>query len=181
MNQASMSEDLRYPVGKWDQEPVPAAGVAAAIDTLAALPGRARAAVAGLDERQLDTPYREGGWTVRQVIHHLADSHANAFLRTKWTLTEETPTIKTYDEAGWAELADGRSLPVEVSLQLLDALHTRWVTLLRSLGPAALDRTFRHPEYPDRPLTLRHLLSLYDWHCRHHVAHVTRLREREGW
>lgn len=176
-----MSDDLRYPVGKWDQQPVSHQEVPRAIDTIAALPERARAAVAGLDEGQLETPYREGGWTVRQVIHHLADSHANAYLRTRWTLTEDMPTIKTYDEARWAELADVEATPIEVSMQLLQALHERWVVLLRSLGPAELDRTFRHPEYPERPLNLRHLLGLYDWHCRHHLAHVTRLREREGW
>ena len=142
-----------------------------AIDAIAAAPAALRAAVEPLDPAALDTPYRKGGWTVRQVVHHLPDSHLNAFVRTKLALTEDAPTIKPYDEAAWAELPDSRDVPVEVSLALLDALHARWVPLLRALPDQAFERTITHPEWP-RPMTLDMLVALYAWHGRHHVGHV---------
>ncbi|HEX6939186.1 MAG TPA: bacillithiol transferase BstA [Longimicrobiales bacterium] len=173
-------EALKYPVGRFDPESeVPHEARAALIDGIAALPARLRAAVTGLTEPQLDTPYRPGGWTVRQVVHHLPDSHMNAYIRFKLGLTEDTPAIKTYDQARWAETADARTLPVDVSLRLLDALHERWVTLLRSFGPEEFARRVRHPEWGE--VTLGFHLRLYEWHGRHHVAHITSLRERQGW
>lgn len=133
----------------------------------------------GLRDAQLDTPYREGGWTVRQVAHHVPDSHMNAYVRFRLALTEERPTIKTYEEARWAELADAKTAPVEVSLALLEPLHERWVRLLRSLSAGDLARTFTHPEHGVR--TLEWMLFLYAWHGRHHTAHITELRKQKGW
>jgi hypothetical protein len=150
----------------------------AAIEQIGATPSRFRTAAAGLDERQLDTPYRPGGWTLRQVAHHLPDSHLNAYIRCKLALTEDAPTIKPYDEAAWARLPDSR-LPIDVSLTLLDSVHHRWVVLLESLSEAEWDRTFVHPEVG--VTRLDQLVALYAWHGRHHVAHVTSLRERMGW
>ena len=138
-----------------------------------------RAAVNGLSKEQLDTPYREGGWTVRQVVHHVPDSHLNAYTRFKLALTENEPTIKPYAEDRWAELADTRSTPIETSLMLLDSLHDRWVRLLRSLQPEDWKKSFRHPELG--LVSLEKNLSLYAWHGRHHVAHVTELRKRMAW
>ncbi|HEV8238135.1 MAG TPA: putative metal-dependent hydrolase [Thermoanaerobaculia bacterium] len=174
------AEDLRYPVGEWDRQPAadPAA-VAAAIATIEALPTRLREAVAGLDDAQLDTPYRPGGWTVRQLVHHVADSHLNAYIRCKFALTEDRPAIKAYEEKLWAELPEAKSAPVEVSLKLLEALHERWVLALRALGEAELDRPYVHPEIGEMPL--RAMLGMYAWHSRHHVAHVTGFRRRQGW
>lgn len=149
------------------------------IDVIAAAPLRMREAVAGLDAAQLDTPYREGGWTVRQVVHHVPDSHMNAYVRVKLALTEDEPTIKPYEEAAWAQLPDSRITPVEVSLALLEALHTRWVDLLRAMDGADFKRSFRHPEHG--AVTLDWLVGMYAWHSRHHVAHITSLRERMGW
>jgi hypothetical protein len=174
--------DLRYPVGKFSR---PKAALSssertAAIKAIAAAPNALRKAVGGLNDAQLDTPYRPGGWTVRQVIHHVPDSHMNAYTRFKLALTEEAPTIKPYDEAKWAELDDGKSKLVEHSLTLLDALHARWVFLLERLQPADFGRTFNHPEW-DAPMSLDVLLAMYAWHGRHHAAHITALRERKGW
>jgi hypothetical protein len=171
--------DLRYPVGRFD----PAAGATAdvrrpAIAAIAGLPMRMRAAVAGLTDAQLDTPYRPGGWTVRQVVHHVADSHLNAYLRLKLALTEEQPTITPYDQDAWTALADSR-LPVEMSLAMLDGVHARWTGLYRSLAAEQFGRTFNHPEIGI--VTLDGQLQMYAWHSRHHVAHITALREREGW
>ena len=149
-----------------------------AITVIAELPMRVRAAVAGLTGAQIDTPYRPGGWTVRQVVHHVADSHTNAFIRLKVALTEDQPTIKPYDQDAWSALADMR-LPIEVSLVLLDGLHARWVALYRSLAPSAFARVFHHPEIG--VVTLDGQLQMYAWHSRHHVAHITSLRQREGW
>ncbi len=175
-----MSTDLRYPIGKFTfPEQATDAQCRQWIDEIAAAPAALRSAVAGLSPEQLDTPYRPGGWTVRQVVHHVPDSHLNSYVRFKLALTEEEPTIKPYDEARWAELPDTRETPVEVSLGLLDALHERWVTLLRSLSPADLERTFRHPEMGVVPL--RKNVALYAWHGRHHIAHITSLRARMGW
>lgn len=149
------------------------------IEVIAAAPLRMREAVAGLSERQLDTAYRDGGWTVRQVVHHVPDSHLNAYVRTKLALTENEPTIKPYDEAAWAKLEDSRVTPVETSLVLLESLHARWCDLLRSIAERDFARTFRHPEHG--LVTLDWLLAIYAWHSRHHVAHITALRERMRW
>ena len=171
--------DLRYPVGRFDRAAtVPFSEKDALVATIAALPERLRQAVSDLDDAQLDTPYREGGWTVRQLVHHVPDSHVNAYVRFKLALTEERPAIKTYKEALWAELADSR-LPIAPSLALLDAVHTRWVALLRDMDEAQYARTLEHPEWG--ALDLWGMLRLYEWHSRHHYAHVTALRERMGW
>jgi uncharacterized damage-inducible protein DinB len=152
---------------------------AAHIQTLRLLPGRLREAVNGLSDHQLDTPYRAEGWTVRQVVHHVADSHANSYVRFKLALTEDWPTIKPYDEAAWANLADSRWLPVEVSLSMTEALHLRWVALLESLSDEDFQRGYEHPKMGRQNLATA--LALYDWHSRHHTAHITSLRAREGW
>jgi uncharacterized damage-inducible protein DinB len=173
-------EDLRYPVGRAERTPALAAGARAQhIDAVAAAPAQLRLAVAGLSDEQLDTPYRPGGWTVRQVVHHMADSHMNASMRFRLGLTEENPTIKPYDEKAWAELSDVRHLPIDVSLRLLDALHDRLVHLLRSVPPSSFSRTIVHPE--NGAMTLDTLLCIYSWHGRHHAAHITGLRARQGW
>ena len=177
-----MDQDLRYPIGRFQRPAaVTAAERAAFIEAIAATPAALREAVRGLDDAQLDTPYRPDGWTVRQVVHHLADSHLNAYARLKLALTEMEPTIKPYDEAKWAALPDSRSPIVAESLALLDALHARWVFLLRAMTPADFGRTLVHPEHPGSPMTLDVLLAIYAWHGRHHVAHITALRERIGW
>jgi hypothetical protein len=171
--------DLRYPVGRHSSvKALTPDQRADCIMQIADAPATLRRAVAGLGERQLDTPYRPEGWTVRQVVHHLPDSHLNAYVRFKLALTEERPTIKPYDQARWAATAEMRA-PVEVSLQLLAALHERWVLLLRGMGPAEFARTLNHPE--SGVLTLDGLLAMYAWHGRHHTAHITGLRERMGW
>jgi uncharacterized damage-inducible protein DinB len=172
--------DPRYPIGRAEILPeITAQRRAELIAQVAAAPAQLREAVAGLDDRQLDTPYREGGWTVRQVVHHVPESHMNAFMRFKLALTEDVPTIKPYDEAAWAKLPDV-ALPVEPSLQLLEALHVRWVALLRAMTPEQFALGFVHPEH-GRTLTLDQTLQIYGWHGRHHTAHVTALRERMGW
>lgn len=173
--------DPRYPVGKFERkDTLTPTERKTLIDDIAAAPARMRAAVKGLSEKQLDTPYREGGWTVRQVVHHVPDSHMNAFTRFKLALTEDTPLIKPYDEAKWAELSDVRDTPVETSLTLLDALHDRWVRLLRAMKDADFRRPLKHPEH-EGTMTLDSMLSLYGWHSRHHVGHITSLRGRMGW
>ena len=171
---------LRYPVGRFDAAAeVPHAQRAALIDSIAATPGRLRAAVDGLNDAQLDTPYRDGGWTVRQVVHHVPDSHLNAYTRFRLALTEDQPTIRPYDEASWARLPDASSAPVAISLNLLEALHTRWDILLRSLSEGDFGRPLLHPEMG--AMTIGTLLRMYEWHGRHHVAHITGLRQRSGW
>jgi uncharacterized damage-inducible protein DinB len=176
-----MLMDARFPVGEFEMEKeVTPAKREAAIAEIAATPGKLRAAVTGLDDAQLDTPYRDGGWTVRQVAHHVPDSHLNAYVRLKLALTENEPTIKPYDEAVWAKLPDSK-MPVAASLDLLHALHERWVVAWRAMTDAEFARRFKHPEYPDRVLTLEWMLFLYAWHGRHHVAHVTELRKAKGW
>jgi hypothetical protein len=173
-------DDLRYPIGHFAAPVTSSSEIRVAhIETLRQLPMCLRAAVRGLNDAQLDTPYREGGWTVRQLVHHVADSHANSYVRFRLALTEDWPTIKPYDEAAWAQLADAKTLPVETSLVLLAALHERWVTLLESLTERDFQRGYNHPESGQVMLTTA--LALYDWHSRHHTAHITRLREREGW
>jgi hypothetical protein len=172
--------DLRYPIGQFqDAGPVTDEQRQRLIDQIAAAPTKLRAAVEGLSAQQLDTPYRPGGWTIRQVVHHLPDSHLNSYIRFRLALTEDEPTIKPYYENRWAELDDARHAPIDLSLALLEALHRRWVLLLRSLGPQDLARTFIHPELG--VVDLEKNLSLYAWHGRHHVAHITSLRERMGW
>ena len=172
-------QDLRYPIGRSDmRSPLAPGERAQRIDAIAATPSQLRLAVAGLSDEQLDTPYRPGGWTVRQTVHHVADSHMNAFVRFRLGLTEVNPTIKPYDEGAWAELADMR-LPIEVSLRLLEGLHERWVHMLQSLHSDAFERTIFHPE--NGPMTLDAMLSLYAWHGKHHTAHITGLRQRQGW
>lgn len=176
-------EDLRYPVGNHDAAaPVTPEQVAGAVEEIRALPERLSAAIDGLSDEQLDTPYRPGGWTVRQVVHHLPDSHLNAYVRLRLALTEHAPAIRPYDEARWAELPDARSLPPAPSLAILRGLHERWSALLAALTPEQLERTWVHPDLPgDGRLTVAQLVVLYGWHSRHHVAHVTALRQREGW
>jgi hypothetical protein len=172
--------DLRYPIGRCPSKSALAFEErAAAIDAIEQTPQRLKAAIAGLAPEQLDTPYRPGGWTVRQVVHHLPDSHMNSYMRCKLALTEDEPTIKPYDEALWAALKDSQETPIEVSLTLLDALHKRWVTLLRGLGPEDFARRLVHPERGT--MTLDDVLTTYSWHGRHHVAHITALRDRMGW
>ena len=173
--------DLRYPIG-----PLPSVTPATdevrtrAIEDIRALPALMRRAVSGLTDAQLDTPYRPGGWTVRQVVHHVPDSHMHAYIRLKLALTEDEPTIKPYNEKTWAELADSR-MPIDVSLGLLDGVHARMVTLFRGMRSDDWARTFIHPEYPEAPRTLDWLVQSYAWHSRHHLAHITSLRRREGW
>jgi hypothetical protein len=173
-------EDLRYPVGRFDPgAEVPHGERAALIESIATAPARLRAAAAGLTDAQLDTVYREGGWTVRQVVHHVADSHVNAYTRFRLALTEEGPTIRPYDEKAWADLSDAVGAPVEISLTLLDTLHVRWVLLLRTLTAKDYERPLHHPD--SGAMTIGTLLRLYEWHGRHHVAHITGLRRRSGW
>ena len=174
-------EDLRFPIGKFDRTrgPMSKEERKAAIDTIADLPQKLAQAIAGLNGKQLDTPYREGGWTVRQVVHHLADSHLNAYVRLKLALTEDTPTIKPYDEAKWADLPDSRVTPVDVSVTLVDSLHARWVVLLRSLKEEDWGRKLNHPE--SGVMTLDLMTRMYAWHSQHHVAHITGLRQRSQW
>ena len=174
-----MTDDLRYPIGDFSPVPESAAINAAALADLEQLPAQLREATANLSNQQLDTPYRPGGWTVRQVVHHVADSHMNGFVRTKLALTEDNPTIKPYAEGEWARLADMR-LPIDISLALIDNLHVRWVAVFRSLTPPQLQRAYVHPEH-GRALTLAWHLQDYAWHGRHHVAHITSLRQRERW
>ncbi len=172
--------DLRYPIGHFSRPASSMAGIRAAhIQTLRMLPERLTAAVEGLSDAQLDTPYREGGWTVRQVVHHVADSHANAYIRTRLALTEDWPTIKPYNEAAWAELADARLLPVKHSLDLLATLHFRWVTLLDSLSEEEFAQGYVHPVLGRQ--SLAEVIALYDWHSRHHTAHIVNLRRRMSW
>ena len=172
--------DLSYPIGKFDfSAKVLAETRPALIAQVAEAPGRFRDAVRGLSDQQLDTPYRPGGWTVRQTVHHMADSHMNCFIRFRLALTEPQPTIKPYDQDRWAALEDARTAPVEVSVSLLGALHNRFVLLLRSLAPGDFARTFRHPELG--VVTLDKYLGMVAWHGRHHVAHITCLRDRMGW
>jgi hypothetical protein len=173
-------EPLRFPIGRFDPAPSLAPGDRPdLLDSIAATPARLRAAVDGLTEPQLDTPYRPGGWSVRQLIHHVPDSHLNAYVRFKWTLTEDRPLIKTYHQAGWAELPDSRDTPIAVSLTLLEALHTRWDHLLRAMTDADFARTLQHPEWGS--IDLNTTTRLYEWHGRHHTAHITALRQRMRW
>jgi uncharacterized damage-inducible protein DinB len=166
-----MPIDRRYPIGPFTYDPdVTAATRAAAIATIASLPRELRTVTAPLTDRQIDTPYRDGGWTVRQVVHHVADSHINAYVRFRWALTEDTPTLKAYDENAWSRLPDAATAPVALSLDLLSALHARWVALLNSLTDDDFARAMVHPKSGQQPLD--RFLQLYAWHGRHHTAHV---------
>ena len=177
MNQATPEQDLRYPIGQFDRdESTPRTEN---IKTIADLPAKLVAAVAGLSDEQLDTPYRPEGWTLRQTVHHLADSHINSLCRFKLALTEdESPTIRPYYEDRWAELGDSK-MPVDVSLAIVDGVHRRWVSLLESMSDADFQREFVHPE--TGTWTLEKVLAMYAWHSRHHTAHITSTRERNGW
>ena len=171
---------LQYPVGRFSvPEEITEAAREAAITELTALPAAMRAAVSGLNDTQLETPYRDGGWTVRQVVHHVADSHMHAYIRVKFALTEESPTIRPYDEGAWAMLPDVVLVPVGVSLSLLDGIHGRWVACLSRLDAEQFTRPFVHPELGPQRIDLS--LLRYGWHGRHHVAHITSLRARMGW
>ena len=175
-----MTEDLRYPIGKLQREDnLSDARRREMIAQIEETPARLREAVKGLSPEQIETPYREGGWTVRQLVHHVADSHLNAYVRFKLAFTEDQPTIKPYEQDRWAETVDGRTAPVEVSLGLIEALHSRWVMFLKSMSAAGFARKFNHPEMG--LLTVEKLLGIYAWHGRHHTAHITELRRRMGW
>jgi hypothetical protein len=174
-------EKLRYPIGKFK----PPVGIRKDdiirwIDYLEMYPQQMRDAVKGLGDSQLDTPYREGGWTIRQVVHHVPDSHLNAYVRFKLALTEDNPTIRPYMEDRWSELYDTKSAPVDVSLGLLEFIHKRWVIVLRNMSETDFKRTFFHPE-SKVTRTLEVVLALYDWHAKHHLAHITELKKRNGW
>ncbi len=172
--------DARFPIGKFHFDgQLSEAQRSSLINDIAGAPAAMRTAVKGLTPEQLNTPYREGGWTARQVVHHVPDSHMNAYVRFKLALTEDEPTIKPYAEDRWAELADTKSTPIEVSLVLLESLHERWVQLLGSIGPDDWKRTFRHPELG--VVALEKNVALYAWHGKHHVAHISELRKRMGW
>lgn len=176
----NMEADQRYPIGKFERGAKPPAEQRRQwIEVMAAAPGRLYAAVAGLDEEQLDTPHRTGGWTVRQTVHHLADSHMNSFVRCKLALTEDEPLVTPFKGALWAELPDAKAGSVISSLAVFEGLQERWVFLLRSLAPAGWERKFLHAEMG--PMTIENLLALYEWHCRHHVAQIFSLRERRNW
>ncbi len=176
-----MDDTQKFPIGKFvpppEYDPVL---VATSIDAIAELPALLRAAVTGLDDTRLDTPYRDGGWTLRQVVHHVADSHTHAVNRTRLTLTTDEPQVAGYDQDDWAGLHDARTLEVEPSLQILTGLHRRWVHLLRSLDEAAWRRAYFHTEYRSR-WPLWQVVALYAWHGRHHTAHVTNVRQSRGW
>jgi uncharacterized damage-inducible protein DinB len=176
-----MTDDLRYPTGKFSFDPqVTPEKRAKATAAIHDAPAALRAAVRGLNDAQLNTPYRPGGWTVRQVVHHVPESHMNAYTRFKLAITEDNPTIKPYDEDAWAKLPDASKEPIETSLVLLDALHKRWVTLLDTMTPEDFARTVFHPEH-QRQMSLDFLLQMYAWHGKHHAAHITALRTRSGW
>jgi uncharacterized damage-inducible protein DinB len=173
-------DKLRYPIGRFTRpEKLSAKERQQAISALEEAPKRLRAAILGLQDGQLDTPYRPDGWTVRQLVHHMPDSHLNAYTRLKLALTENEPTIRPYEEKDWAELPEARTAPVEVSLDLFEALHARWALALRALAPEEWQRKLRHPDMG--PMSVDTLIALYAWHGRHHVAHINGLRQREGW
>ncbi len=174
-----MSEDLRFPIGKFDSDFEVAPELRSSfIKTISDLPKVLNEAVQGLDDDQLDTEYRPEGWTIRQVVHHIADSHLNSYCRFKLALTEDVPTIRPYDEASWAELADNK-MPLDVSFKIIEGIHARWTEMLNSLSDEDFKRKLNHPESGE--WTIEKFLGLYDWHSKHHTAHITKLRERKGW
>ena len=172
--------DLRYPIGKYEPQPFSAELKEQWLNDIKFLPQVLENAILNLDEAQLQTPYRDGGWTVHQLVHHIADSHMNAYIRFKLGLTEDNPTIKTYEEKLWAELDDVKKLPVNISLTLLHALHARWYEAIKNLSDEQWNRTVFHPDQK-KNLTIWHFLGLYAWHGKHHVAHITNLREKMKW
>ncbi len=173
--------DPRYPIGKYEAQPFSDNLKAERIRDIKFLPNDLEVAIQNLDKDQLDTPYREGGWTVQQLVHHMADSHMNAYIRFKWGLTEQTPTIKTYNERDWANLEDVFTVPVNVSVTLLHALHRRWEALLHSITEQQFNNVkIFHPE-KQIEMSLWDLLGIYSWHCRHHVAHISTLKKQKGW
>lgn len=173
-------EDAIYPIGKYIEQPFSDELLKEWLLDIQYLPQHIENALINLDEHQIDTPYREGGWTIRQVVHHVADSHMNAYIRFKLGLSEENPSIKPYDQDAWAEMPDTKNLPVNISVTLLFALHRRWTELLNNMQPNEWERTLFHPEYK-KTMTLWYVLGLYSWHSRHHVAQITALRKRMGW
>ena len=175
-----MEQDLRYPIGKYITQPFSDQQLQEWLTDIKNLPQHLENAVLNLDEAQLNTPYRDGGWMVKQVVHHVADSHMNAYTRFKLGMTEDNPSIKPYDEVQWAEMKDSLELPINISLTLLHALHRRWYYYIKDLSEMDLQRTVFHPEHK-KEMTLWFLLGMYAWHSRHHTAHVTSLRERMGW
>lgn len=175
-----MMEELRYPIGRYEKKTsVSPRDVAKWIDEIEALPTDLRAAVSGLTDDQLDTPYRDGGWTVRQLIHHIADSHLNAYIRFKLGLTEDTPSIKPYQQDDWAKLPDSE-MPIAVSLDMLESIHKRWVKVLKSMDGEQLNREIYQPEY-DKIIVLKSFIGNYAWHGKHHLAHITNLKKRKDW
>lgn len=173
-------EDLKFPIGKYEPQPFTETQLAEWINDIKYLPNHLENTVENLDEHQLDTPYRPDGWTVKQLVHHVADSHMNAYIRFKLGLTENNPVIKPYNEAAWAELSDTKTLPINLSITLLFALHARWVAVLANISEADWTKTVYHPEQKMK-ITLWHLLGMYAWHSRHHTAHITALRQRMNW
>lgn len=177
---STISDDLRFPIGKYEPRPFSEQQKEEWLNDLKFLPQLLENAILNLDEAQIQTPYREGGWTVHQLVHHIADSHMNAYIRFKLGLTEDNPTIRAYEQALWAELNDVKKLPVNISITLLYALHTRWYAAINELTEAEWQRTVFHPQQ-QKERTLWHLLGTYAWHGKHHVAHITELRERNKW
>lgn len=179
MSTSATEKDPRYPIGKFNRAAANLTDHSSSVATLAALPEKLCAAVQGFSEDQFDTPYREGGWTVRQLIHHIADSHMNSYIRMRFALTEDWPTIKAYEESDWARLPDAQTAPVELSLDIIEGVHGRWAMLLRSLTPEQWQRGYIHPQNGRQ--TLAEAVALYDWHSRHHTAHITELRKSRNW
>ena len=173
-------QSLQYPVGKYVEQPFSDGQKKEWLLDIQSLPMQLEQALSDLDEAQINTPYRDGGWTVKQLVHHVADSHMNAYIRFKLGLTETKPTIKTYEQDDWAKLADTTNLPVNISITLLHALHIRWNEVLRNMTDADFQKEVYHPEHKTH-LTLWYLLGMYAWHSRHHTSHITSLRERNGW
>lgn len=175
-----MTESLSYPIGKYTEQPFSDKQLEEWLFDIESLPGELEYAILNLDHDQLDTPYREGGWTVRQVVHHVADSHMNAYIRFKLGLTEDMPSIKPYNQDAWTKMADVEQVPVNVSITLLHALHLRWISVLNDISGTQWERKVLHPEY-NREMTLWYLMGLYAWHGKHHVAHIRSLRNRNRW
>lgn len=173
-------DNLRYPIGKYIVQPFTDILLQQWLNDIKFLPLHLENAILNLDDMQLETPYREGGWTIKQVVHHVADSHMNAYIRFKLGLTEDKPVIKPYDESAWAEMIDTKKIPINVSLTLLHALHVRWLEILKNMSGSDLEKTVIHPEHK-KEMTIRELLGMYAWHGKHHVAHITGLRERMNW
>ncbi|MEO7524364.1 MAG: YfiT family bacillithiol transferase [Ferruginibacter sp.] len=173
-------EDLKYPIGKYTGQPFSQAQMEEWLLDIQSLPQQIEYAITNLDQYQLDTPYRDGGWTVQQVVHHVADSHMNAYIRFKLGLTEDNPTIKPYNEAAWAEMSDTKNLPINISITLLHAMHSRWFEILKNIKADQWERKVFHPEHK-KEMTLWYLLGNYAWHGKHHSAHITQLRERMNW